>query len=114
MMMVLEAEGDEQEMQARDTQAGDSPESAEAPPEMSLPPNGNSAGKGGMERKNYMFFSNLKAIKGMVEGMLAMDPAQVDAMLDDGHDWASDHISTSRDDMEEVHNWLSGSMGEQG
>ena len=42
MMMVLEAEGDEQEMQAPDTQAGDSPESAGVPPEMSLPPNGNS------------------------------------------------------------------------
>lgn len=114
MMMVLEAEGDDQEMQSPDTQAGDSPESAEAPPEMSPPADGASSGKGGMERKNYMFFSNLKAIKGMVEGMLAMDAAQVDAMLDDGHDWASDHISTSRDDVEEVHNWLSGSVGGQG
>lgn len=62
--------------------------------------------------KHYMFFSNLKAIKGMVEEMLAMDAGQVDQMLDDGHDWASDHISTSRDDIEEVYNWISGEMGE--
>ena len=52
------------------------------------------------ERRHYMFFSNLKAIKGMAEEMLA-----------DGHDWASDHIATSKDDVEEVHNWLSGEMG---
>ena len=65
------------------------------------------------EPKHYMFFSNLKAIKEKVEAMLAMDPSQVDAMLSDGHDWASDHISTSKDDVEEVYNWLAGEMGSQ-
>jgi len=29
-------------------------------------------------------------------------------MLADGHDWANDHISTSRDDVEEVYNWITG------
>ena len=43
------------------------------------------------------FFSNLKAIK-----------REVDAMLAAGHDWAADHISTSKDDMGEVHAWLRG------
>lgn len=60
--------------------------------------------------KHYMFFSNLKVIKERVEAILSMDPSQVDALLDDGHDWASDHISTSKDDVEEVYNWLSGNM----
>lgn len=60
------------------------------------------------EVKHYMFFSNLKSIKEKVEAMLAMDAAEVDRMLDDGHDWASDHISSSRDDVEEVYNWLAG------
>lgn len=64
--------------------------------------------------QNYMFFSNLKVIKDKVEQILAMDVAQVDSMLSDGHDWASDHISTSRDDVEEVYNWLFGEMGDQG
>lgn len=67
----------------------------------------------GMQHKHYMFFSNLKAIKKMAEEMLAMDPAAVDQMIGDGHDWASDHISTSRDDIEEVHNWLSGEVSGQ-
>jgi len=60
--------------------------------------------------KHYMFFSNLKVIKSMVEEMLSMDASQVDALLDDGHDWASDHIATSKDDVEEVHQWLKGNM----
>jgi hypothetical protein len=58
------------------------------------------------ELKNYMFFSNLKIIKNKAEELLAMDQAKIDEMLENGHDWASDHISTSRDDVEEVYNWI--------
>ena len=60
----------------------------------------------GCELKNYMFFSNLKVIKDRIEELLAMDPFQVDAMLEDGHDWAREHLATAKDDIEEVHNWL--------
>lgn len=63
--------------------------------------------KGG-ETKHYMFFSNLKSIKEKAEKILEMDAAEVDRMLGDGHDWAADHIATSKDDMEEVYNWLMG------
>lgn len=59
------------------------------------------------ELKNYMFFSNLETIKEKVDALLAMDPAAVDKMLSDGHDWAGEHVSTSKDDIEEVYNWLS-------
>ena len=55
---------------------------------------------------NYMFFQNLKTIKKMVDAMLQMDPDQVDAMLSNGHGWAVDHITTSKDDVEEVGNFL--------
>ena len=56
--------------------------------------------------KNYMFFSSLQSIKEKVDKLLEMDPREIDAMLDDGHDWASDHISSSQDDIEEVYNWI--------
>jgi hypothetical protein len=62
------------------------------------------------EPKHYMFFSNLKVIRDKADAILAMDPSQVDAMLGDGHDWAADHIATSKDDVEEVYNWLSSSV----
>lgn len=58
------------------------------------------------EPKNYMFFQNLKTIKSCVDEMLAMDPMEVDSILDNGHDWASDHIATSKDDVEEVCGFL--------
>ena len=54
-----------------------------------------------------MFFSNLKVIKEKVDAMLAMDPKKIDQELSNGHDWAGDHITSSRDDVEEVYNWIS-------
>jgi hypothetical protein len=55
---------------------------------------------------NYMFFQNLKTIKTMVDSMLQMDPNEVDQILSNGHGWAVDHITTSKDDVEEVGNFL--------
>ena len=60
------------------------------------------------DTNNYMFFQNLKTIKKMVDAMLQMDPHEVDAMLSDGHGWAVDHVTTSKDDVEEVFNFLAG------
>ena len=58
------------------------------------------------EIKNYMFFNNLNTIKEKIDKMLAMDKFVVDEMISNGHDWANDHIATSKDDVEEVYNWL--------
>ena len=60
------------------------------------------------ETNNYMFFGNLKTIKRLVDEMLEMDEAEVDAILSNGHNWALDHIATSKDDVEEVFNFLAG------
>jgi hypothetical protein len=38
--------------------------------------------------------------------MLEMDESKVDRILSDGHNWALDHIATSKDDVEEVFNFL--------
>lgn len=58
--------------------------------------------------KHYMFFSNLKSIKEKVDKLLSLDPGKIDEMLSDGHDWAGDHVTSSRDDIEEVYNWIMG------
>jgi hypothetical protein len=60
--------------------------------------------------QHYMFFQNLASIKHYVDEILTMDPEKVDSMLKDGHDWASDHISTSKDDVQEVAEWLRNAM----
>ena len=62
------------------------------------------------ESQNYMFFQNLETIRNAVDELLNMDPAQVDAMLSNGHAWAVDHITTSADDVEEVYHFLSSNM----
>lgn len=59
------------------------------------------------ENTNYMFFSNLETIKRLVDELLQMDHQEMDQMLSE-HDWASDHIATSKDDIEEVFNFFSG------
>jgi hypothetical protein len=63
------------------------------------------------ELNRYMFFQNLKTIKMMVDELLEMDEKMVDSVLADGHDWANDHITTSKDDIEEVAGFLSNEMG---
>lgn len=60
------------------------------------------------ETQNYMFFGNLQTIKRLVDEMLEMDESEVDAILSNGHNWAVDHIATSKDDIEEVFNFLAG------
>jgi hypothetical protein len=62
--------------------------------------------------ENYMFFGNLETIKRLVDMLLEMDPSKVDAVLTNGHDWAADHIATSKDDIEEVANFLINEMAE--
>jgi hypothetical protein len=58
------------------------------------------------ENENYMFFANIENIHRMCEEILAMDKNSIDKVLSDGHGWATDHIATSKDDVEEVFNFL--------
>ena len=51
-------------------------------------------------------FSNLKSINDKVDNLLDMNKELIDEMLSDGHDWANDHVTSSRDDIEEVYNWI--------
>jgi hypothetical protein len=57
-------------------------------------------------RDNYMFFQNLKDIRDNIDTLLSMDESEVDEILSNGHDWASDHITTAKDDIEEVTSFL--------
>ena len=66
------------------------------------------------EADHYMFFGNLETIKRYIDAMLEMDPQRVDELLHNGHDWAADHIATSKDDIEEVANFLMNEMSEIG
>ena len=73
-----------------------------------------SVDEGDSNLENYMFFGNLKTIKDRVEEILLMDPSVVDGILKDGHNWAVDHVTTSKDDVEEVSNFLKNEVKETG
>lgn len=60
----------------------------------------------GEKLENYMFFQNLRDMRDNIEDILSMEESKVDSILSNGHDWASDHIATSKDDVEEVHHFL--------
>lgn len=64
----------------------------------------------GREHQYYMFFKNLSAIKHYIEEIEKMDPDQLDQHLRNGHDWAADHIATSKDDIQEVADWVRSEM----
>jgi len=59
----------------------------------------------GNEIQNYIFINNLKQMKKQVDEMLSMDEKKLDEILKE-HNWALDHIATSKDDIEEVYNFL--------
>ena len=66
--------------------------------------------EGEHESNNYMFWSSLKTIQHASKELLEMDYNSVDALLNDGHGWALDHIATSNDDMEEVYHFLTNTL----
>jgi hypothetical protein len=57
------------------------------------------------EVENYMFFQNLQTIKKHVDMLLSKPQEEMDEILKK-HDWASEHMSTAKDDIEEVCNFF--------
>ena len=55
---------------------------------------------------NYMFFSNLEQIKRQCEMLLKLDPNVVDGIIQDGHDWADDHVSEAKTSMDQVFDFM--------
>jgi len=65
------------------------------------------------EQSNYMFFSNLEQIKRQCEMMLQMDPDMIDKIIQDGHDWADDHISEAKTNMDQVFDFFKNQMSKE-
>lgn len=54
----------------------------------------------------YMFFQNLKQMKRQCELLLDLDENLVTQILDDGHDWADDHITESKNNLDQVFDFM--------
>jgi len=54
----------------------------------------------------YMFFSNLEQMKRQCEMLLEMDQDEIESILENGHDWAQDHIAEAKNNMDQVFDFL--------
>jgi len=58
------------------------------------------------ETNNYMFFSNLKQMKRQCEILLKLNENAVNTVLNDGHDWADDHITVAKENIDQVFDFM--------
>jgi len=58
------------------------------------------------ESSRYMFFSNLEQMKRQCEILLDMDHNEIESILENGHDWAQDHISEAKNNMDQVFDFI--------
>ena len=54
----------------------------------------------------YMFFSNLEQIHRQTEILLQENEEQIHNILENGHDWAQDHIATAKESIDQVFDFL--------
>jgi hypothetical protein len=58
------------------------------------------------ESQRYMFFSNLEQIQRQMGLLLDLNHDQVNEILENGHDWAQDHIATAKESIDQVFDFL--------
>ena len=58
------------------------------------------------ESSRYMFFSNLEQMRRQCDLLLDLDHNMVESILDNGHDWAQDHIAEAKNNMDQVFDFL--------
>lgn len=56
--------------------------------------------------ENYMFFANLETISRLCSDILEMDHEMIDELLENGHDWAEDHIAAAKEDVQQVYEFI--------
>jgi hypothetical protein len=60
----------------------------------------------GTENDRYMFFSNLEQIHRQMGILLEKDPEMIHSILENGHDWAQDHIATAKESIDQVFDFI--------
>ena len=54
----------------------------------------------------YMFFSNLEQMRRQCDLLLDLDHNMIESILENGHDWAQDHIAEAKNNMDQVFDFL--------
>jgi hypothetical protein len=58
------------------------------------------------DNERYMFFSNLEQIHRQTGLLLELNKNTVEGILDGGHDWAQDHVSTAKESLDQVFDFM--------
>jgi hypothetical protein len=58
------------------------------------------------ESSRYMFFSNLEQMRRQCDLLLDLDHDMVEGILEDGHDWAQDHIAEAKNNLDQVFDFM--------
>ncbi len=56
--------------------------------------------------KRYMFFTNLEQIRRQCDLLLDLNKDMIQEVLENGHDWAQDHIAEAKNNMDQVFDFL--------
>jgi hypothetical protein len=58
------------------------------------------------QNERYMFFSNLEQMHRQCEILLSIPKDDVENILNNGHDWAQDHIAESKNNLDQVFDFM--------
>jgi len=58
------------------------------------------------QNERYMFFSNLEQMHRQCEILLSIPKDDVENILDNGHDWAQDHIAEAKNNLDQVFDFM--------
>lgn len=58
------------------------------------------------DEENYMFFSNIEQIARQMKMLSELNPQVVDEILQNGHDWADDHMTEAKSLIDQVFDFL--------
>ena len=62
--------------------------------------------EGSEDSSRYMFFSNLEQIKRQADILMKFDHGKIEAILNSGHDWAADHMAVTKENLDQVFDFL--------
>lgn len=58
------------------------------------------------EGSHYMFFNNIDSIKHYISEIEKIDKSKIADLLDNGHDWAADHLTSAKEYIKQVFEFL--------
>lgn len=62
---------------------------------------------------NYMFFGNLQQMKRQIDLLLDLDEDSINDLLNNGHDWADDHITVAKENLDQVFDFMMNEFEEE-